>query len=108
MRVGQTDNNQVQGAEGRRTGKAQDVKGRKTDGGAGAEHGHAPDAVKSDISAKGKDFSAARGAALSASDTREDKIAELKRRISEGKYQVDADKVADRLVNEHLATADLG
>jgi flagellar biosynthesis anti-sigma factor FlgM len=33
---------------------------------------------------------------------REEKIAALKARIAEGKYKVDADKVADRMVDDHL------
>lgn len=107
MRVNQTSNNQVQGAETKRTGKAgqsQDGKGTgKTGGSALASD---PSAVKPDISARGKDIATASSVARAAPDTREDKIAELKKRIAEGSYKVDAGAVADRMVNEHLA--DLG
>jgi len=34
-------------------------------------------------------------------------VAELKKRIAEGKYKVDANAVADRMVDEHLNTAGL-
>src|SRR5262245_34368939 len=108
MRVNQTSNNQVQSAETKRTGKAnaaQDTKdGKKPDRGGEAGAGGA---VKADISARGKEFAAANAIAQNTPDTREEKIAELKRRIAEGSYKVDANAVADRMVNEHLA-ADIG
>lgn len=59
-------------------------------------------AVKADISAKGKEYAAAKAAAAAAPDVREDKIAALKAKIAEGKYHVDVDAVADRMVDEHL------
>jgi len=40
--------------------------------------------------------------AKSAPDVREDRIAELKKRIAEGKYEVDANKLADKMVSEHM------
>jgi len=112
MRVSQTNNNQVQGTEARRTGKAGGAP-NATDG----SEGHKADrsavagdagAVKSEISTRGKDIANASALAKAAPDSREDKIAELKRRIADGSYKVDANAVADRMVNEHLATADLG
>lgn len=60
------------------------------------------DAV-TEISSKARDMATARAAATSAPDVREDKIAELKRRIAEGKYEVDSTKIADKLVNDHLS-----
>lgn len=36
----------------------------------------------------------------------EAKVARLQKLIDEGKYKVDADKIADRLVDEHLNTPD--
>jgi negative regulator of flagellin synthesis FlgM len=111
MRVTQTSGNQVQGAETKRTGKAGGAPDTKdTKGGAKAEHGGeagAGAAVKADISSRGKDIAHASALAQAAPDTREEKIAELKRRISEGSYKVDANAVADRMVDEHLA-AELG
>ena len=58
---------------------------------------------KSDISAKGKEFAQAHAVAKSTPDVREDRIAALKKQIQDGKYEVDANKVADRMVGEHLA-----
>jgi flagellar biosynthesis anti-sigma factor FlgM len=37
-------------------------------------------------------------------DVRADKVQALKKRIEEGKYQVDAAEIADRLLKEHLST----
>lgn len=42
--------------------------------------------------------------ARSAPDVRTDKIAALKKAISEGTYQVAADKLAEKILDEHLAT----
>lgn len=42
--------------------------------------------------------------ARNAPDVRADKVADLKKRISEGTYQVDSASIADRLVEEHLLT----
>jgi negative regulator of flagellin synthesis FlgM len=61
-------------------------------------------AVKTEISTKGKDFSKAKAVAANAPDVREEKIAELKKRIAGGKYEVDANKVASKMVDEHLSS----
>jgi len=104
MRVNQTNGNQVQGTETKRTGKAgqaPETKGSQPATGGDAARGS--DAVKSDLSSKGKEFARARAVAGGAPDVREDKIAELKKRIAEGSYKVDANSVADKMVDEHLA-----
>ncbi len=62
----------------------------------------ASEAVKSSISERGKEFSKAKEVAANTPDVREEKIAELKKRIAAGKYKVDTEAVADRLVNDHL------
>lgn len=59
--------------------------------------------VKSEISAKSRDYKEAHAVAAQAPDVRETKIEEIKKRIAEGRYKVDADKVADKLVNDHLS-----
>jgi negative regulator of flagellin synthesis FlgM len=63
---------------------------------------------KSEISGKARDMAQAKSVAQSSPDVREDKVAALRARIAEGKYSVDAQKVADRLVDQHLETATLG
>ncbi len=61
--------------------------------------------VKADISPKAKEMAQemakVKDLAAQAPDVREEKIAELKRRINQGQYKVDADAIADRLVDEH-------
>lgn len=59
-------------------------------------------AVNAEISTKAKELAKAKAVASQAPDVREDKIAALKAKIAEGKYNVDADAVADRLVDDHL------
>lgn len=61
-------------------------------------------AVKPEISSKAREFSQAKEAAAKAPDVREDKIAELKRRISAGTYQVNAQALADKMVDEHVSS----
>src|ERR1700737_2701696 len=58
--------------------------------------------AKTEISAKGKEFAKAKAVANDAPDVREEKIAALKARIADGKYKVDADAIADRMIDEHL------
>jgi negative regulator of flagellin synthesis FlgM len=60
---------------------------------------------KVSISGKAKDASLAKEVARNAADVNEEKVARLKEQIRSGAYKVDADRVADRLVDEHLASA---
>ena len=62
------------------------------------------DSAKPEISEKAKDAAKAKAIAAQAPDVREAKIAELKKRIAEGKYQVNPEALADRMVDEHLKT----
>lgn len=57
------------------------------------------------ISGKARDIAKAREAASSAPDIDEARVARLKAAIQNGSYKVDAEKVADRLVDDHLATS---
>lgn len=66
-----------------------------------------PSSVKADISAKGKEFAKAKAIAKDAPDVREAKIAELKKRIADGKYNVNPEAIADKMVDEHLKTSDI-
>ena len=64
--------------------------------------------TKTDISSRAKEMAKAKSLAEQAPDVRDAKIEELKRRIASGNYNVDADAIADRLMNEHMATAKAG
>lgn len=111
MRVNHTGNNPVQSAE-TRSAKQTHKKGT-TQGVHGAHHAHsakharstegaAADGVKASISSKARDQARAREIASRTPDVREDRIAELKQRIAQGRYHIDADAIADRMVDEHL------
>jgi negative regulator of flagellin synthesis FlgM len=58
--------------------------------------------VRAEVSARAKEMATAHQAAKSAPDVREDKIEALKRQIAEGRYKVDADAVAERMLNDHM------
>ncbi len=59
--------------------------------------------AKSEISSAGKEFAKAHAVASATPDVREDRIAELKKRIAAGDYKVDADAIADKMINEHAS-----
>jgi negative regulator of flagellin synthesis FlgM len=65
-------------------------------------------AANAEISSKSKDFAQAKAVAAKAPDIREDKVADLKSKISEGGYRIDADALADRMVDDHLRHPGVG
>src|ERR1700746_3883953 len=60
------------------------------------------DDTKTEIPARGRELAQAKEVAGNAPDVREEKIAKLKEMIAAGKYKVDPQAVADRMVDEHL------
>ena len=54
------------------------------------------------ISGKAKEASKIKEMAKEAPDVNESKVAKLKSAIQNGTYNVDAEAIADRLVDEHL------
>jgi negative regulator of flagellin synthesis FlgM len=107
MRVNQSGNNPVQNSEVSKVKVSHSPhykKGEKTEEGSAASSSD----VNADISSKGKELAKAKAAASQAPDVREEKIAALKAKIAEGKYKVDADAVADKLVDEHIKMAGIG
>ncbi len=100
--IGQPGINQTAGAEVSSTKKSgKPAQARGAEGSRTASPG-AASSTKTEISDRGREIAKAKTEALSAPDVREAKIAELKSRIDAGRYKVDADAVADRMVNEHL------
>lgn len=106
MKVNQAGSQAVQNSEAAATRKASKAAAtaESKEAKAAAAAASSSGAAKADISAKAKDMSRAKAAADAAPDVREEKIAELKRRIAEGRYKVDSGAVADRLVDEHLSS----
>ncbi len=110
MRVNQ-NNNQAQNLESpssanqaKRTDKAAlAAKSR------GSNAAASPDgSSRTDISSKAKEMAQAKNIASQAPEIRDERVARLKQMIAEGKYKVDADAVAEKMVKEHATTSDLG
>lgn len=57
--------------------------------------------AKTDISGKAKEMNLAKKVATEAPDVREDKVAHIKSLIAQGKYEVDPDAIAEKMVEEH-------
>jgi negative regulator of flagellin synthesis FlgM len=109
MRVNQTGNNPVQSTEVSNTRKSDRIlQAEKAKKSAKTEGANSSGDVSAQISTKGKELARAKQLAASAPDVREEKIAELKKRIAAGKYKVDSKAVADRMVDEHLETKGMG
>jgi negative regulator of flagellin synthesis FlgM len=110
MRVSPSNSNSIQASDLTSTDKTEKTeKTRKTDKSEAAEKSaksgasaNAAASTKTELSAKGREMAQAKAAASDAPDVREEKIAELKRRIAAGNYSVDSNAVADRMVDDHL------
>ncbi len=59
-----------------------------------------------DVSQRGLDAKRIKDLAMAVPDVDEMKVAKYQKLIDEGKYEVDSRAVADRMVDEHLTTAD--
>lgn len=57
---------------------------------------------KVDLSTKAKDIQQARNALNNTPDIREEKVQEIKNQVNKGTYNVDAGKIADKMVNESM------
>ena len=114
MRVNQPASGSVQNAQSTGIGSsAKAERAARTNDSAGARRASGQQttiegSAKSEISSRAKEMSKAKSLAEQAPDVREAKVEDLKRRIAAGKYNVDADAIADRLMSEHMATAKAG
>jgi negative regulator of flagellin synthesis FlgM len=104
-------NKSVGGAQSKvesgKAGKAESAHGAKNSskaGAAGAANALKGDS-KVDVSERAQMMQKAKDIA-SESSVDEAKVARLQKMIDEGKYSVDADKIADRLVDEHMLIPD--
>lgn len=86
-----------------KTGHVDKAAPTKSEHKAGVSEGHAAKGSASvEISENAKLMKRAAEVAHGAPDVRAEKVGALKKAVREGKYQVDSEKVADRLVDEHL------
>ena len=80
------------------------VDGRRNNGSAAAKGGS--DSVSVSLSAEARDLAEAKSKALNIArntpDIREDRVAELKRKIDSGEYRIDSEKIADGILREAL------
>jgi negative regulator of flagellin synthesis FlgM len=110
MRVNQSGNNpQASEIASRvKVTHAKPQKGEKASEASAQTHAAASGDANTEISAKAKEFAKAKAVAHDAPDVREEKIAALKARIADGKYKIDADAIADRMVDDHIKMHGVG
>ncbi len=105
---GQSSVNDSSGSkQSNRTSGAHEVK-RSDRGASGESEKMTHTSANTEISAKSKEFAQAKAVASDAPDVREDRVADLKRKIAEGSYVVDNEALADRLVDDHLRMPGMG
>lgn len=63
------------------------------------------ESVKVDLSARAKDIQHAKELAMASPDVDQSKVEKFQKLIDEGKYKVDAKAVAEKMLEEHLATS---
>lgn len=105
MKVSGKTGNPMQSAEAAKLNKAtsESVGGSKKSS-AAAQAFNPTGSAKVDLSPRAQDIKKAKELATPSNDIDEAKVARLQKLIDEGKYKVDAEAVADRLVDEHLLT----
>lgn len=110
MRVSQSGNNpQTSEVSSRvKVTHSQNKKGEKAQDTSASAHAESTGDANTEISSKGREFAQAKAVANDAPDVREEKVAALKARIAAGKYGVDADAVADRMVDDHIKMHGIG
>ena len=108
MRINQPGNNPLQGTDSTKKSDAA-AKTKKSDESSATDDVKAiASTATSEISSRGKEAAKAMATAKDAPDVREAKIAELRQRISEGKYNVKPDDIADRMVDDHITMGQHG
>lgn len=109
MRVNPANNPAVQGADIKGADSAKKSERLKKTGyeGAAPVEGGASKSANStaEISTKAKDMAKANQLAKDSPDVRDAKIAELREKIANKKYNVSAAEISDRLVDDHLRLA---
>lgn len=91
--------NGIQSTETKKTDKSKLSGYEKTEGSSSALNN---ESSKTEISSRAKDMAKAKQIAADSPDVRESKIAALKEQIKNKTYQVSADAIADKLVDDHI------
>ena len=102
MKVNHPAQRTVKGANSEKVSATNMEKDPKTRGLAGQSEADALAPSRVDISSRGKEASKAKEIAMNTTDVDEAKVAHFQNLIDKGLYKVDAEKVADKLVDEHL------
>lgn len=97
---GSSVGNGMQGIDAAKSREA-DAAGSSGTASTGAESLDAA-ASKINLSSRAQQMQKAKELALSAPDVNEARVAQLQKMIDEGSYRVDAEAVADRLVDAHM------
>ncbi len=108
MRVNQANSAPIQNQDARSSEASKKAELKKA--GYDVEAKSAPsttktDSVNAEISSKAKDMAKAKQIATDTSDVREAKIAELREKIQNKKYDVSSSAIADKLVDDHIRMA---
>ena len=91
-----------------RAAAAKEAKKSEKSASSETEKSNSSTGARAEISPKGKEFAATKALATSAPDVREDKVAELKKKIADGSYKVDTQSIADKMVDDHLRMSGIG
>ena len=109
MRINPANSSPIQNADSSAAGSVKKSDKMKTSAyeGKGAESASVSnsESAKTEISSKARDMARAKQLAVESPDIREAKIAELKDKIQNKKYNVSAEAISDRLVDDHLRMA---
>jgi negative regulator of flagellin synthesis FlgM len=105
MKVSNQNANSPSAVNGSATQKV-DGKNKKSSAGASAQNENIGSSARVDVSERAQQMQKAKDVAMAADSIDEAKVARLQRLIDDGKYKVDSDAVADRLVDTHMAFPD--
>lgn len=98
-----TNSSSVKTTEAQAGKKTEKIKNNPYDSKVGADSvSKRSDSTNTEISTKARDLAKAKQVATEAPDVRESRIAELREKIQNKTYNVSADAIADRLVDDHL------
>lgn len=96
MKISKIDDAAVQALQQyQKIDKVQNESNPKVDGSAAPEE-------KVNLSTKARDIQQAKNAVTSLPDVRQEKVQEIKTQVDKGTYNVDAGKIADKMVNESI------